>query len=221
MKFNFWKKQKEYPFFWKNYLSKLEYQVNKDTPINQLSFVVFDTETSGFDPKKDKLLTIGAVRVKNNQINLKESFEVRILQEEMYNNSTISVHGIIPNKEKGIPKHEAIQQFIDYLGADIIVGQNITFDIAIINQGLRPIVNEKLKNRYVDTAKLARRADHLRSPELMKPAEFTLDALCERYKIPMHDRHNAAGDALLTALLFMKLLTQLKHRGVKTLKDLI
>lgn len=221
MKFNFWKKRKEYPPFWKNYLSRLEHQANKDTPINQLSFVVFDTETSGFDPKKDKLLTIGAVRVKNNQINLKESFEVRILHEEMYNNSTISIHGIVPNKEKGIPKNEAIQQFIDYLGTDIIVGQNITFDIAIINQGLRPIVNEKLKNRFVDTAKLARRADHLRSPALMKPADFTLDALCKRYKIPMHDRHNAAGDALLTALLFMKLLTLLKQRGVKTLKDLI
>lgn len=221
MMFNFWKKKKEYPDFWKNYLAHFDNKLHKSTPISELKFVVFDTETSGFDPTKDKLLTIGAVRVNNNKIDLADSFEVRILQQDIYNTEAIPIHGIVPNKEKGILKNEAIQQFINYLGGDIIVGQNIDFDIAMINHGLQPILNEKLKNRNLDTAQLAKRAEHLRSPQMMKPSEFTLDALCERYNIPMHDRHNAAGDALLTALLFLKLLTKLKQRGIKTLGDLL
>ena len=68
---------------------------------------------------------------------------------------------------------------------------------------------------------MAIRADHFRSSQILKPTEFTLDALCNQYHIPMHDRHNAAGDALLTALLFLKLLSRLKQRGIKTLGDLI
>lgn len=220
MMFNFWKKKKEYPNFWKNYLAHFEHKLPKRTPISELKFVVFDTETSGFDPKKDKLLTIGAVRVSNNQIDLTDSFEVRILQQDIYNTNAIPIHGIVPNKEKGIPKNKAIQQFINYVDGDIIVGQNIAFDIAMINQGLQPILNEKLKNKYLDTAQLAKRAEHLRSPQMIKPAEFTLDALCKRYNITMHDRHNAAGDALLTAFLFLKLLSKLKKRGVETLGDL-
>ncbi len=221
MMFSFWKKKKEYPDFWKNYLAHFENKLPKKTPISELKFVVFDTETSGFDHKKDKLLTIGAVRVSNNKIDLADSFEVRVLQQDIYNTEAIPIHGIVPNKEKGIPKNDAIQQFINYIGADIIVGQNINFDIAMINHGLQPILNEKLKNKNIDTAQLAKRAEHLRSPQMMKPSEFTLDALCKRYNIPMHDRHNAAGDALLTAFLFLKLISQLKKRGVKNLGDLI
>jgi len=220
MMFNFWKKEKEYPIFWKNYLAHFENKLPKSTPISELKFVIFDTETSGFDIKKDKLLTIGAVRVNNNQIDLADSFEVRILQQDIYNTEAIPIHGIVPNKEKGISKNEAVLQFIHYLGSDIIVGQNIAFDIAMINQGLQPMLNEKLKNKYLDTAKLAIRAERLRSSHMINYAEFTLDALCKRYKIPMHDRHNAAGDALLTAFLFLKLLTKLKQRGIKTLGDL-
>jgi len=221
MMFNFWKKKKNYPDFWKTYLTNCEKKLNKNTPIDQLNFVVFDTETSGFDTQKDKLLTIGAVRVCNNKIDLNDSFETRILQQDTYKTDTIPIHGIVPNKEKGIDKKLAIQQFINYLGGDIIVGQNIAFDIAIINQGLQPLVKDQLKNKYLDTSKVAIRVEHFRPTQILKPSDYTLDALCNRYKIPMHDRHNAAGDALLTAFLFLKLLTKLKKRGVKTLGDLI
>ena len=72
----------------------------------------------------------------------------------------------------------------------------------------------------MDTAKLAIRIEHFQHTQSLDHSEFTLDALCDRYRIPMHDRHNAAGDALLTALLFLKLLTKLRKRGIQTLKDL-
>ena len=220
MMFNFWKKKKNYPDFWKNYLALFENELDKNTSIDQLKFVVFDTETSGFDTKQDKLLTIGAVRLNANKMDLNDSFEVRILQQDHYKTDAIPIHGIVPNKEKGIPKKEAIQQFIKYVGDDIIVGQNIGFDIAMINQGLQPLTNDTLKNKFLDTAKLAVRVEHGRPTQILKPTDFTLDALCNRYQIPMHDRHTAAGDALLTAILFLKLISKLKKRGVRTAKDL-
>jgi len=83
------------------------------------------------------------------------------------------------------------------------------------------LVKDQLKNKYLDTAKLAIRVEHLHPTQLLKPSDYTLDALCNRYKIPMHDRHTAAGDALLTSLLSLKLLSKLKKRGVKTLGDLL
>ncbi|MEM6963193.1 MAG: 3'-5' exonuclease [Bacteroidota bacterium] len=220
MIFNFWKKQKDYPDFWQEYLDLFEEKPSKSTPIEQLEFVVFDSETSGLDTKTDKLLTIGAVKVRDNQINLAESFELRILQQDIYKTDAVPIHGIVPNTQKGISKSDAIQQFLKYLGNAILVGHNVSFDIQMINRGLLALGGGKLKNPYLDTAQLAIRVEHLHPTEILKPAHFTLDALCDRYHIRMHDRHNAAGDALLTAFLFLKLMAKLRRRGVKTWKDL-
>ncbi|HKK78702.1 MAG TPA: hypothetical protein VJ933_03695, partial [Phaeodactylibacter sp.] len=77
----------------------------------------------------------------------------------------------------------------------------------------------KLKNKGVDTAVLARRlANH---PQLAKRGAFGLDQLCQDYHIPMSDRHTAAGDAYITAILLMKMLRRLEKRGVRTLGDLL
>lgn len=208
------------PSFWKDYLALFAKKLNKKTPISELDFVVFDTETSGLDIRNDKLLTIGAVRVKANQINLAESLEIRVLQPDEVKTDAVPIHGILPNHELGVAHQDAIQQFIEYVGNSIVVGHNVQFDVKMINKGLQTMVKDQLKNNTLDTAKLAIRIEHLHPTVHLKPDAFTLDALCRRYNIRMHDRHNAAGDAMLTALLMLKLLAKLEKRGVRTWGEL-
>ncbi|MEL6639208.1 MAG: 3'-5' exonuclease [Bacteroidota bacterium] len=220
MRFDFWNRKKDHPEFWREYLAVVAKKRSPQTPIDALDFVVFDTETTGLDTKMDKLLTIGALRLQGKRIDLADGFETRILQRDNYQTAAIPIHGIVPDKEKGLPPSEALQRFVKYLGNSILVGHNVGFDLQMINRGLLAMDGGKLKNAYLDTAKLAIRVEHLQPSSVLDPRAFTLDALCQRYGIRMHDRHNAAGDALLTAILLLKLLAQLKKRGVNTWRDL-
>jgi DNA polymerase-3 subunit epsilon len=90
----------------------------------------------------------------------------------------------------------------------------------MINQHLSRNYGLKLRNRTLDTARMARRLDgNLREAAIGQP--YALDKMCERFQIPAHDRHNAAGDAYITAILFLKLRHRLASRGVDSLRALL
>ncbi|MEM1322977.1 MAG: 3'-5' exonuclease [Bacteroidota bacterium] len=220
MNWKFWKQTKDYPPFWQDYLQRLHPPWPAKTPIEALDFVVFDTETSGLNANNDKLLTIGALRLHQQKIRLADQYEVRVLRAENYRTDAVPIHGIVPNKQLGIPQARAAREFVHFLGNSILVGHNIGFDVSMINQALAPLVDDQLRNPVLDTARLAIRVEHTRPTHLLNPSAYTLDALCDRYNIAMHDRHTASGDALLTAYLLMRLLSRLKKRGVKTWGDL-
>ena len=75
-------------------------------------------------------------------------------------------------------------------------------------------VKKRLKNNRIDTARMAIRLDYGRNAGIIEKGKYTLDALSNRFAIPMHDRHNAAGDAFITAQLFLKLKKMLRNKGV-------
>jgi len=78
-------------------------------------FVVLDTETTGLDPRRDRIITIGAVAVVDGEILLDDSFEV--LLRMAYNNSSVTVHGITRDEAAaGMEEREALRLFLDYLG---------------------------------------------------------------------------------------------------------
>jgi len=80
----------------------------------------------------------------------------------------------------------------------------MAFDIEMINAALKRMGLPKLKNKTIDTGILYKKL------EGKKDSHFNLDVLCEEFNIPKHDRHTAAGDAFITALLFLKIISKLK-----------
>ena len=211
----------EYPEFWKQYLASFGGAPGKRTPIEEVRFVVFDTETTGLDVKKGRILSIGAVSVLNWQVDLGERLECYVQQSCLPAGKTIELHGILPghNKRYGIDEAEAVRRFVEYCQGSVLAGHHIAFDISMINQILKGLIGRKLINKRIDTAALAARVSGKKGYE--QPGSYSLDALCRKYNIPMSDRHTAAGDAFITALLLMKLLARLKKRGVHTLGDLL
>jgi len=198
-----WLKHKTYPDFWKNYLKK--FKQKQPQKIEATTFVVFDTETTGLDFKNDRILSIGAVSITNNIIDVSNSLEL-YLKQDKFKVETVQIHGIL--KEGNIsktPEKEAIQHFINYIGNSVLVAHHAAFDIEIINAALKRFNLPKLKNKSIDTGilykKLAGKKDN----------HFNLDALCAEFKIPKHDRHTASGDAYITALLFFKIIAKLKQ----------
>lgn len=204
------------PEYWPDYLSAVA-EAKQGQGAATRRFVCFDTETTGLNPKEDRLLSIGAVAIQGEQIDLADSYECYVNWEMTKDKEkdTIPIHGILPTDSMDqIPATQAVAQFVEYIGGATLVGHHVAFDVAMVNQFLKTTYGLALKNPTLDTAQLARRLDGRHRGDF-SPIPYDLDTLCQRFHIADHDRHNAAGDAFITAILFLKLRQRLAKRGVK------
>jgi len=209
--FNFFR-NKNHPAFWKDYLNTFKQKPTKN--IKTTRFVVFDTETTGLDVINDRVLSIGAVSVFNNTIDVADSFEIYLKQDE-FNAESVEIHGILKDGLlKKISEKDAIQQFVNYIGNAVLVAHHAAFDIEIINATLKRMKLSKLKNKSIDTGILYKKLTD------KKDNHFNLDILSTEFNIPKHDRHTAAGDAYITALLFLKIISKLKQERTVYYSDL-
>lgn len=207
--------------FWKAYEASFQDQPKRKTPIRDLRFVVLDTETTGLNPRKDTILSIGAVAVQNQQIWIADRFEAFLPQEDESPNGdqeAIAVHGILTkHANRKQATEEILIDFLSYLGGSIFVAQHVAFDFGIMQTAYRNHLNGQLLNQTLDTAHLARRLDDPSRSMLLtieSAKKYGLDQLCQRFDIPIEGRHTASGDALLTAILLVKLLSRLEARGI-------
>ncbi len=210
------------PAFWKTYHTSFEQAYDRKTPIEDIRFVCFDTETTGLDPQKDQILSLGAIAVQNWEIKVSERLEFMVHQEYQPVGQAIEVHGILPKKrEESLSEREAVEHFLAFIRQSVLIGHHVGFDINMINIALSGILKKKLKlkNASVDTINLAKRL--LPPTHHLSSGELSLDQLAQKYQLPMQDRHTAAGDAYMTAILFLKMLDKLEKRGNKTLSDLL
>ena len=202
------------------YLTAFENTWADDTAAAQVRFVVVDTETTGLDPRRDRIITIGAVAVHGGEILLDDAFEVML--KLAYNHSSVAVHGITRDEAlSGMEEPEALALFLEYLRDGIIVGHHIGHDVEVLNRACERCFDLTLRNRSLDTMDLTL---HLRDDGAFsnRPmAEgFSLDGLCDMFGVVPHDRHTAGGDAFLTALIFLRLLRAAKAVGRDTLASL-
>jgi DNA polymerase-3 subunit epsilon len=207
-----WFTYRKHPLFWKEYLQKFKNKQPKS--IETTRFVVFDTETTGLDIAKDRILSIGAVCIVNNTIEVADSFEIYVKQDE-FNAETVEIHGIL--KEgiiQKIPENEAIKQFISFIGNAVLVAHHAAFDIEMINAAFKRMNLPKLKNKSIDTGILYKKLEGKTNNH------FNLDVLCDEFKISKSDRHTASGDAFITALLFLKIIAKLKKERTVHFSDL-
>jgi DNA polymerase-3 subunit epsilon len=191
---------KEHPKFWETYLTYFEENQSKEK-----RYVVFDCETTGLDYKSDRILSIGAVAIQNNEIIVNDYLEV-FLQQEVFKAETVPIHGILrEGKEEKIVEAEAVIRFLEFVKDATLVGHHVDFDIEMINQSLTRLDLGKLKNQSMDTDIMYQKLKYLPYEQ-----HTSLDELCTIYKIKKSDRHTASGDAFITALLFLKLKRKLE-----------
>ena len=97
--------------------------------------VVFDTETTGLNPKKDEILSIGAVIVKGNKILTSQKFELFVKPTKVINEESIKIHQIRNiDLQNGTEAKEAIEQFLHFIGSRPLVGYYIEFDVKMVNK---------------------------------------------------------------------------------------
>ncbi|MBX3277663.1 MAG: 3'-5' exonuclease [Acidobacteria bacterium] len=205
------------PAFVTEYMECFSATWSDETPASDVRFVVLDSETTGLDPRRDRLITIGAVAVKAGEIILADCFEAML--KVAYNSSSVTVHGITREEAgEGFDEPEALEAFLPYLRDGVIVGHHILHDIETLNAACERHFGFNLRNRFLDTMDLTL---HLQNDGAFagrdEIREFSLDALCRLFDVEPHDRHTAGGDAFITALVFLRLLKLGRRFGRDTL----
>lgn len=164
----------------------------------QSSYLVLDIETTGLDPKTEKIIEIGAARVRDGRV--EETYQTLVNPARKLETRIVELTGITDDMLSGVPYIEtALPAFLDFAGEDFLLGHSVRFDYSFLK---RAAVNQKyaFEKKAIDTLKLAR----LCLPELPSRA---LGALCGYYGIT-HAAHRALGDALATHELYQKLCAQ-------------
>jgi len=166
--------------------------------------VVFDTETTGLNPKKDEILSIGAVKLKGNKILMSQKFELFVKPTREVGEQSIKIHQIRNiDLENGCEPREAIEQFLHFIGARPLVGYYLEFDIKMINKYVKPWLGINLPNPQIEVSGLYHDKKIKFIPDGVIDLRF--DVMMKELGLPIFGKHDALNDAVMTAMMYIKL----------------
>jgi CBS domain-containing protein len=183
------------------------------TPLLALDAVVFDTETTGLDPARARLIEIGAIRLAAGRVATDERFHTLVDPGVPIPPASTRIHGIDESRIKGAPDFvKAWPEFKSYLGAAVVIGHTIDYDLAILANEAKRAKIEFVVPRALDIRFLA---------EVARPnlPGFSIEHLAAWLGVEVEDRHSALGDAVTTARIFEALVPHLRERGIRTFAE--
>lgn len=187
-----------------------------ETRLLDLTYVVFDTETTGLLPHKDEIVQLGAVRVVRGRIVPSEQIDTLVNPKMPIPAVSTKVHGVSDAMVANAPLIDTVaRDFHRFSSGAVIVAHNAPFDMAFLHRHGKRLGLE-WNHPILDTV--------LVSAVLFGASQtHTLDALCDRLGviIPEALRHTAMGDAYATAEVLCKMLTMLEARGIHTFGDML
>ena len=179
-------------------------------------FIVMDQETTGLNPQRDKVLSIGAVLLQHGQIVMGEQFEATLRREQNVLNPSVLIHGIAPSAAAaGTPPAQALLSFMEWAGACVFLAFHAPFDQRMLARALKNQLNMQLRHVFLDVAELA----PMLCPDT-KVGRGGLDDWVKHFKLQVLARHSAAADAQVTAELALILLKKAEQQGITTLAEL-
>jgi DNA polymerase-3 subunit epsilon len=198
---------------------------NQAVTLAECSFVVFDTELTGLNKRKDEIIAIGAVRINNLRIILKDTFYSFVKPKNLEPSQSTLVHRITPEQLRQAPElHEVLPRFVEFVNRSLLVGHFIGIDMAFLNRAVQSVMGGSLSNPCIDTMRMARGYKEARLVHSYGNYEQTesyrLEDLSKEFNLPRFKPHDAFEDALQAAYLFLYLLQKLQRGGVKTLKQM-
>jgi len=183
-----------------------------ETPNDEV--VVFDCETTGLNPKKDELISIGAVKIRGNRILTDEAMHLYIEQKQQISHESITIHQIRHcDLENAISVEEAIEKFLYYIGNRTLAGYYLEFDVAMINKYIKPMYGITLPNRQEEVSAIYYDKKIETIPQGHIDLKF--DTILKDLDLPTLQAHDALNDAVMTAMIYLKLKHIKRIRNVR------
>lgn len=179
----------------------------------ELTYTVFDTETTGLEPGQgDEIIQIGAVRIVNGRLLHNETFDQLIDPRRRLGRASARIHGITEDMLRGQPAiDEVLPAFHAFCEDTVLVGHNAAFDMRFF-QLKEPSTGVRFDQPLLDTLLLS---------EVIHAAQEShrLEEIAGRLGVRIEARHNALGDAVVTAEIFLRMIGLLADAGIHTLRE--
>ena len=167
--------------------------------------VSIDCETTGLDVKRDQILSVGAIKVKGDTILTSQRLDFLVKPKQPVSEKTILIHHIRPiDLEHALPVEEAMQRVLAFIGPRPLIGYYLQFDVGMLNKYVRPLTGIPLPNRQIEVSRLYY---DWRATQVPPGGNIDLkfETIRQRLDLPRRAAHDAFNDALLTAMMYLRL----------------
>lgn len=159
--------------------------------------IVLDTETTGLDYTKEKMVEFAGIRLENGKV--KDTFQTLINPKQHIRKSSIAIHGITQDMVEDAPtENDVMPKIIEFIGDYPIVAHNAIFDYTFLNEASLRVTGKALENPRIDTQQMFKEV----YPEL---ESHGLEALTNKFNVELNNHHRAMADAMGLALAYPKL----------------
>ena len=209
----------------KNIFKKFKYQIETKKLFNRVSleqsnFSILDTETTGLHVEKgDQIISVASLKVSDLKIDEKNYLDELVNPNMKIPESSTKIHNITDDKVKSKPSLlEISEKILKFLKKSVLVGHNINFDINFLKENSKG-------SQLADRMKVIKSIDTIYLTAGLFPdlKNYELSNLCEYFNIKTDDqiRHSALGDCIITARLFLHLISIAQTKGVKNIANLM
>jgi DNA polymerase-3 subunit epsilon len=192
-----------------------------NTPLSDIEILSVDFETTGLHAIDDKLLSVGFIGIKQQQISLKDSYHQIIKTKDDLCADNVIIHQITDQqKEQGAPLKDVVEALLKALAGKVMLVHFARIERKFLQQACLELYGVAPPFPIIDTLMVAKRQLD-KKDVAYDPSELRLSALREKQGLPNHFAHNALNDAIATAELLMAQVSNMPERHQLKLQDLL
>jgi DNA polymerase III subunit epsilon len=176
--------------------------------------VAIDCETTGLSTRNDDIVTVAAVRIRGNRILASERFEETVRPKCRLKPDAIKVHWLREQDvAHGRTMDEVLPRLLRFIGSRPLVGFYLEFDVAMLNKHVRRMLGIELPNEQIEVSGAYYERKYGDAPPVTE-VDLRFSSILNDLGLPALDQHDAYSDALMTAMMYLKL-EDLRARDVR------
>ncbi len=171
-------------------------------------WVALDCETTGLDVRRDRIISIGAVRIAGNRLLTSQRLELLVRPERSLDVDSMRVHLLREHDvAQGLAPAQAVRQLLEFIGSRPLVGYYLEFDVAMINREMHPLLGVRLPQAKIEISTLYYDFKNRQLPLDARGGRIDLRfaTLMTDLALPLRNAHDALNDAVMAGLAFLKL----------------
>lgn len=190
-----------------------------DSKLNELDFLVFDLETTGLDPKKDRILSIGHLLINNMLLDISTSVHTYIKAEKYVKPEAAVINHIVPEMlSKGQHFDDAMHNLFRAIKGKVLIAHGTIVEKNFIDAYVKRRYDlEPLPLLWLDTLILEKSL--LRNKNDSNTGDYQLASVRERHNLPPYLAHNALSDSIATGELFLVLVKIIYGKSIPLLSN--
>lgn len=171
-------------------------------------WVTLDCETTGLDVRKDRIVSIGAVRIVGNRLLTGQRLALLVRPDRAMTGDNMRLHRLRESDvAKGLAPEQAMRRLLDFIGSRPLVGYFLEFDVAMLNREIWPMLGVRLPQRKVEVSAMYYDYKNRQLPAHQRGGDIDLRfaTMMNDLGLPQRDAHDAVNDAVMAGLAFVKL----------------